>query len=167
MIAMSGYNLIKSEHQINDARIAIVASCFNHNIVDRLLDACQHVLKKHGLEDKNTTVIRVPGAFEIPATVHQVIQHEHYDAVITLGTVIRGDTPHFDYICSQCSHSLGQLSITGNIPIIFGVLTVDNEQQALSRVGPGNQNKGMEAAHAAIEMIHVFKSIKTLHGSNP
>jgi 6,7-dimethyl-8-ribityllumazine synthase len=103
--------------------------------------------------------VHVPGAFEIPSTVQHVIKHTRCDAVITLGAVIRGETPHFDYICSECTRGLGEISIANDIPVIFGVLTVDNTEQAMDRAGDEESNKGAEAAQAAIEMINVFRAI--------
>jgi 6,7-dimethyl-8-ribityllumazine synthase len=156
---MSEYNLIEGKSQMDDAKITVVASRFNSFIVDRLLEACLNTLKKSGLQDEDITVVRVPGAFEIPSTVQHVIKHTSCDAVITLGAVIRGETPHFDYICSECTRGLGAISIANDIPVIFGVLTVDNTEQAMDRAGDEESNKGAEAAQAAIEMINVFRAI--------
>ena len=144
---------------MDDAKITVVASRFNSFIVDRLLEACLNTLKKSGLQDEDITVVRVPGAFEIPSTVQHVIKHTSCDAVITLGAVIRGETPHFDYICSECTRGLGAISIANDIPVIFGVLTVDSTEQAMVRAGDEESNKGAEAAQAAIEMINVFRAI--------
>jgi 6,7-dimethyl-8-ribityllumazine synthase len=156
---MSEYNLIEGKSQMDDAKITVVASRFNSFIVDRLLEACLNTLKKSGLQDEDITVVRVPGAFEIPSTVQHVIKHTSCDAVITLGAVIRGETPHFDYICSECTRGLGAISIANDIPVIFGVLTVDSTEQAMVRAGDEESNKGAEAAQAAIEMINVFRAI--------
>ena len=157
---MSEYNLIEGKSQLDDAKITVVASRFNSFIVDHLLDACLGTLKKSGLHDKNITVVRVPGAFEIPSTVQQVIKHTACDAVITLGAVIRGETPHFEYICSECSRGLGQISIANDLPVIFGVLTVDNTEQAMDRAGTEESNKGAESAQAAIEMVNIFRALR-------
>jgi len=116
-------------------------------------------LKKSGLQDQDITVVHVPGAFEIPSTVQHVIKHTSCDAVITLGAVIRGETPHFDYICSECTRGIGEISVANDMPVIFGVLTVDNTEQAMDRAGDEESNKGAEAAQAAIEMINVFRAI--------
>ncbi len=156
---MTEYNLIEGKQELNKAKITVVASCYNSFIVERLLEACLNTLKKSGLQDQDITVVHVPGAFEIPSTVQHVIKHTSCDAVITLGAVIRGETPHFDYICSECTRGLGEISIANDTPVIFGVLTVDNTEQAMDRAGDEESNKGTEAARAAIEMVNVFRAI--------
>ncbi len=156
---MTEYNLIEGKQELDKAKITVVASRYNSSIVDRLLEACLNTLKNTGLQDQDITVVYVPGAFEIPSTVQHVIKHTSCDAVITLGAVIRGETPHFDYICSECAHGLGAISIANDVPVIFGVLTVDNTEQAMDRAGDEESNKGAEAAQAAIEMINIFRAI--------
>ena len=151
--------LNEGKQELEKAKITIVASRFNSLIVERLLEACLNTLKKSGLQDEDIIVVRVPGAFEIPSTVQHVIKHTSCDAVITLGAVIRGETPHFDYICSECTRGLGAISVANDIPVIFGVLTVDSTEQAMDRAGEEESNKGAEAAQAAIEMINVFRAI--------
>lgn len=153
---MSEYYITESP-QIGHAKISIVASRFNHVVVDRLLQSCVQHLKSFAIQDKDINIVHVPGAFEIPATVQHVIRNSTYDAVIALGAVIRGETPHFEYICAECTRGLGYIAITNDIPVICGVLTTDNLQQAMDRVGKEN-NKGIEVAKAAIEMIHVFRT---------
>ncbi len=160
---MSEYNLIEGDSELDNARITVVASRFNSFVVDRLLKACLGTLKSSGLSGQQMTVVRVPGAFEIPSAVRHVIQHTECDAVITLGAVIRGDTPHFEYICSACARGLGQISIESDIPVLFGVLTVDNREQAMDRAGAegsNKSNKGAEVAQAAIEMVNVFRTLE-------
>lgn len=153
------------DQQLGQAKISIVASRFNPTIVDSLLNACTKTLKNSGLQDQAITVIRVPGAFEIPSTVQQVIQHTETDAVITLGAVIRGETPHFEYIASHCANSLGHISLTAEIPVIFGILTVDTLHQAIARssssenLGNNGINKGIEVAQTAIAMIHTYRQL--------
>jgi len=156
---MAEFNLIEGKQELDKAKITVVASRFNSFIVDRLLQACLNTLNKSGLQDKDITVVHVPGAFEIPSTVQHVIKHTSCDAVITLGAVIRGETPHFDYICSECTRGIGEISVANDIPVIFGILTVDNTEQAMERAGDEESNKGAEAAQAAIEMINVFRAI--------
>jgi 6,7-dimethyl-8-ribityllumazine synthase len=156
---MSEYNLIEGKPELNNAKITVVASRFNSFIVDRLLDACLGTLKKSGLSDQDITIVRVPGAFEIPSTVQHVIKYTECDAVIALGAVIKGETPHFEFISSECTRGLGQISIENNIPVIFGVLTVDNTEQAMDRAGTEESNKGSESAQVAIEMINVFRTL--------
>lgn len=142
----------KDNESLAYKRISIVASSFNGRLVEPLLDACLEALKQQGLKDDRLKIIRVPGAFEIPGTVRHVIRRTKSHAIITLGVVVKGQTRHFEYICSQCSRGLMQLSIDHRLPIIFGVLTVDDQQQALERV----KRKGAEAASAAVDMIRVF-----------
>ena len=156
---MSEYHLVEGNQKLDSAKITIVASRFNSFVVDLLLDACLATLKKSGLQDEDITVVRVRGAFEIPSTVQYVIKHTSCDAVIALGAVIRGETPHFDYICSECIRGLGQISLENDTPVIFGVLTVDNTEQAMDRAGEEESNKGEEAAQAAIEMINIFRAL--------
>ncbi len=156
---MPEYNLIEGAQELEKAKITVVASRFNSFIVERLLKACLNTLRKSGLQDQDITVVRIPGAFEIPSAVQYVIKHLECDAVITLGAVIRGETPHFDYICSECARGLGEISTANNIPVIFGVLTVDNTEQAMDRSNEGENNKGVESAQAAIEMINIFRAI--------
>lgn len=156
---MTEHNLIEGKQELDKAKITVVTSRYNSFIVDRLLDACLNTLKNSGLQDQDITVVHVPGAFEIPSTVQHVIEHTSCDAVITLGAVIRGETPHFDYICSECARGLGEISIANDVPVIFGVLTVDNTEQAMDRAGDEESNKGAEAAQAAIEMINIFRAI--------
>ncbi|MCH8163575.1 MAG: 6,7-dimethyl-8-ribityllumazine synthase [Proteobacteria bacterium] len=156
---MSKYHLVEGKQRLDSATITIVASRFNNFVVESLLDACLATLKKSGLQDQDITVVRVPGAFEIPSTVQHVIKHTTCDAVITLGAVIRGETPHFDYICSECIRGLGQISLENDTPVIFGVLTVDNTEQAMDRAGEEESNKGAESAQAAIEMINIFRAL--------
>ena len=156
---MSEYHLVEGKQRLDSATITIVASRFNNFVVESLLDACLATLKKSGLQDQDITVVRVPGAFEIPSTVQHVLKHTTCDAVITLGAVIRGETPHFDYICSECIRGLGQISLENDTPVIFGVLTVDNTEQAMDRAGEEESNKGAESAQAAIEMINIFRAL--------
>lgn len=141
--------------------IAIVASRFNSFIVDRLYSGALRCLEQNGVENDAITVVKVPGAFEIPVAVKTLLDKNQFDAVITLGAVIRGETPHFEYICSECTHGISQLAITSGIPVIFGVLTVDNADQAMDRAGDDESNKGYEAASAALEMISVTRQIKS------
>ena len=141
------------------ARIGIVASRFNSFVVDRLYAAAVSTLQQHGVQEDAITVVRVPGAFEIPVAVEALLDNDECDAVITLGAVIRGETPHFEYICNECAHGISQLSINAGVPVIFGVLTVDTSEQALDRAGDEESNKGAEAALAALEIIGVLRQI--------
>ena len=157
---MSGYHLIAPKQQLDQANITVVASRFNQQIVDRLVDGCLQVLRKSGLPEQAITVVRVPGAFEIPLAAQHAIIHTPCDAVITLGTIIRGETRHFDYIAAECSRGIAKLSLKHGIPVIFGVLTVDTIDQARARADAKKDNKGAEAAQAAIEMINVLRMLQ-------
>jgi 6,7-dimethyl-8-ribityllumazine synthase len=159
---MSDINIIDKIDSFDSAvKIAIVASRFNSFIVDRLYDGAIKSLNSNGVANSSVTVVKVPGAFEIPVAVKNLLDKNEFDAVITLGAVIRGETPHFDYICNECSHGISKLAIDSGVPVIFGVLTVDNTEQAMDRAGDEESNKGYEAASAALEMIAVIKQIKS------
>ena len=139
----------------SNIKIAIVASNFNKDIVDRLYTGAISTLEKNGVSEREIEVIRVPGAFEIPVTVKSLLDKKKYNAIITLGVIIRGETPHFEYISNACAHGISQLAINSGTPIIFGVLTVDNKKQAEERsnIDPMEKNKGSEAAQAALDMV--------------
>lgn len=157
---MAGHQTITGQDKLDNARVGIVASRFNHEIVERLLAACKTTLIKAGLREEDIEVVHVPGAFEIPVTVQRLILKTECDAVIALGAIIRGETPHFEYIARECSHGLAQVALNQDTPVIFGVLTVDNIEQANARSGEGDANKGAEAAQAAIQMINTLRKIK-------
>ncbi|MBL1142855.1 MAG: 6,7-dimethyl-8-ribityllumazine synthase [Proteobacteria bacterium] len=160
---MSNIKVIEQKGSFQgSANIAIVASRFNSFIVDRLYDGAINSLKANGISENNITVVKVPGAFEIPVAVKNLLDNNKYDAVITLGAVIRGETPHFDFICNECAHGILKLAIKSGVPVIFGVLTVDNTEQAMDRAGDEESNKGYEAASAALEMISVIKQVKQI-----
>jgi len=143
------------------AKIAIVASRFNSFIVDRLYDGAVKTLNSNGVNNEAITAVKVPGAFEIPVAVQALLDENVYDAIITLGAIIRGETPHFEFISNECTRGIGQLAIDSGVPVIFGVLTVDNSEQAMDRAGDEESNKGSEAAAAALEMIGVLEKIKS------
>jgi len=157
---MSDYQVITGKERLDDAMIGIVASRYNARIVDRLLSACIARLQKAGLGTDRILVVEVPGAFEIPVAVQRLVLKNTCDAVIALGAVIRGETPHFEYIARECAHGLARIALDQDIPIIFGVLTVDNMEQALDRSGAEESNKGAEAAQTAIHMVHVMRRLK-------
>lgn len=158
---MSAIRIIEQKEAYEGpVKIAIVASRFNSFIVDRLYAGAIKTLKQYGVEDDAITVVKVPGAFEIPVAVQALLDKNEFNAVITLGAIIRGETPHFDFISNECTHGISQLAINSGVPVIFGVLTVDNAEQALDRAGDEESNKGSEAAAAALEMIGVLEKIK-------
>lgn len=159
---MSEITLIEQkETYTGSVKIAIVASRFNSFIVDRLYDGAIKTLNSSGINNEAITSVKVPGAFEIPVAVQTLLDRNEFDAVITLGAIIRGETPHFDFISNECTRGIGQIAINSGVPVIFGVLTVDNSEQAMDRAGDEESNKGSEAAAAALEMIGVLEKIKS------
>ena len=157
---MSDYRVITGKESLEDARIGIVASRYNAQVVERLLSSCVARLRQAGLGADQILVVEVPGAFEIPLAVQRLALQNSCAAVIALGAVIRGETPHFEYISRACAQGLARIALDQDIPVIFGVLTVDTMEQALDRSGTEESNKGAEAAQAAIHMIHVMRQIK-------
>ncbi|MFZ3170633.1 MAG: 6,7-dimethyl-8-ribityllumazine synthase [Carboxydocellales bacterium] len=139
-------------------RVGIVVGRFNEFITGKLLGGALDSLKRHDVADKDVEVAWVPGAFEIPIVAQKMAKSGKYDAVICLGAVIRGSTPHFDYVCSEVSKGVAKVSLDTGIPTIFGVLTTDSIEQAIERAGSKAGNKGWEAAATAIEMINLLKS---------
>lgn len=142
-----------------NCQIAIVVSTFNEIVTSRLLAAAESTLTQSGILQHHIQVIRVPGAFEIPLIAKTLAQSGRCDAVICLGAVIRGETPHFDYICAETSRGIGRVSLDTGIPIIFGILTTDTVDQAMERSGPPERNKGADAARTAIEMAMLMKRL--------
>lgn len=140
-------------------RFALLVSRFNHLITDRLVEGAQDCLLRHGAEDKDLTVVRVPGAFEMPAVAARLVASKKYDAVVCLGAVIRGGTPHFEYVASEVSKGLAQVAMGAGIPVSFGVLTTDTIEQAIERAGTKAGNKGADAALAAIEMARLYSEL--------
>ncbi|HMS85402.1 MAG TPA: 6,7-dimethyl-8-ribityllumazine synthase [Nitrospira sp.] len=143
-------------------RFGIVVARFNQRITSQLLRACTDTLMYCGVAAKDVQVERVPGAFEIPLVACMMARANRFDAVICLGAVIRGDTPHFDYICSEVSRGIGQAAMETEVPIIFGVLTTDTVAQAQERADPKQFNRGGAAAQSAIEMVTVMRRVRAL-----
>lgn len=139
-------------------RVGIVVGRFNEFIVSKLLGGAIDGLKRHGVEEDNIEVAWVPGAFELPLVAKKMAQNENYDAIICLGAVIKGSTPHFDYVCSEASKGIASVSLSTEKPVIFGVLTTDTIEQAIERAGTKAGNKGYDAAVTAIEMANLLKS---------
>ncbi|WP_126425308.1 6,7-dimethyl-8-ribityllumazine synthase [Brevibacillus marinus] len=139
--------------------IGIVASRFNEFIVGKLVSGALDALKRHGVEEKHIELAWVPGAFEIPLIAKRMAESGRYDAIITLGAVIRGSTPHFDYVCNECAKGVASVGLASGVPTIFGVLTTDNIEQAIERAGTKAGNKGWEAATAAIEMANLNRQL--------
>lgn len=143
-----------------DLKIGIVVARFNDFITSKLLDGAVGTLQRHGVHEENIDVAWVPGAFEIPLVAQKMAMNNNYDAVITLGTVIRGSTPHFDYVCSEAAKGVSNASSQSGKPVIFGVLTTETIEQAIERAGTKAGNKGADAAAAAIETANVVKEIE-------
>ncbi len=143
-----------------DLKIGIVVARFNDFITSKLLDGAVGTLQRHGVHEENIDVAWVPGAFEIPLVAQKMAMSNNYDAVITLGTVIRGSTPHFDYVCSEAAKGVSNASSQSGKPVIFGVLTTETIEQAIERAGTKAGNKGADAAVAAIETANVVKEIE-------
>jgi 6,7-dimethyl-8-ribityllumazine synthase len=141
------------------ARFALVASRFNHFIVDRLVEGALDAIARHGGSVGNVSIIRVPGAWEIPTVVARLASRKSVDAVIALGAVIRGSTPHFDYVASEVSKGIATVSLQSGVPVAFGVLTTDTIEQAIERAGTKSGNKGWEAALSAIEMVALSEAL--------
>jgi len=149
------------EGQLNAAgmRVAIVASRFNEFIVDSLVKGAEDCLVRHGAKSSDIHIIKVPGAFEIPVLVKKTAQLEEYDAVIALGAVIRGATPHFEYISAACTNGIAKVALESNKPVSNGVITVNSIEQAIERAGTKAGNKGAEAALAVIEMVSLVRQL--------
>lgn len=141
-----------------DLKIALVVARFNEFITSKLLGGAEDALKRHGVAESDVTVVWVPGAFEIPLTAKKVAESGKYDAVITLGTVIRGATPHFEYVSSEVAKGVASIGMQSGIPVIFGVLTTDTIEQAIERAGTKVGNKGWDAAVGAIEMANLYRN---------
>ncbi len=136
---------------------AIIVSRFNEFITSKLLGGAMDCLKRNNVDENNITVVWAPGSFEIPAVTRKIAESKKYDAVICLGAVIRGATPHFDYVASEVSKGVAQISLASNVPVIFGVLTTETIEQAIERAGTKSGNKGFDAALSAIEMVNLYK----------
>ena len=157
---MSNIKTIEGDYNIGSANFALVVSRFNSFIVDQLVQGAVDTLRKNGVAEKDITIIKAPGAYELPLITSQVMASESYDAVIALGAVIRGGTPHFEYVAGECVKGLSQVSLQSGIPVAFGVLTVDTIEQAIERAGTKAGNKGAEAALSAIETLSVLRKLE-------
>ena len=142
-----------------EGKYAIVVGRWNAFVVESLLEGAKDSLIRHGIAESDITVVRAPGAFEIPLVCQKVAETKKYDAIIALGAVIRGGTPHFEYVAGECTKGLAQVSMQYGLPVSFGVLTVDTIEQAIERAGTKAGNKGEEAALSALEMVSLLKNI--------
>lgn len=152
--------VIEGTFEGNSARIAIVAARWNGFIVNNLVQGAFDALKRHGIQEESITLTYCPGCYEIPLITQTLAKSQKYDAIITLGAVIRGATPHFDYVASEVSKGVAQVGLESGIPCIFGVLTTDTIEQAIERAGTKAGNKGAEAGMAAIEMISLLNKLR-------
>jgi 6,7-dimethyl-8-ribityllumazine synthase len=141
-------------------RTALLAARFNADITDRLLDGARRALLEHGAAAADIATIRVPGAWELPQAAARAVESGRFDAIVALGCVIRGETPHFEYVCTEATLGLGAVARAASVPLAFGVLTTDDHAQARARAGDGPDNKGYEAAMAVLEMVSVFGRLR-------
>ena len=151
---------IDGELNVRNTHFGLVVGRFNSLITERLLDAAIKTLLRHGVEQSQIETIWVPGAYELPLAVQRLARTERCTAIVALGCVIRGETPHFDYVAGECASGLARVSLEYDIPVGFGVLTVDTIEQAIARAGTKAGNKGEDAAAAALEMINVLRQIE-------
>ncbi|HEX7832683.1 MAG TPA: 6,7-dimethyl-8-ribityllumazine synthase [Thermoanaerobaculia bacterium] len=142
-------------------RFGIVASRFNDEIVSGMLEGALNCLRRHGADDDAISLYRVPGAFEIPTLTSKLVAEANFDALITLGCLIRGDTPHFDFISAQVTNDLSRIAVEARFPVAFGVITCNTLEQAVERSSSGTSNKGWEAALAAIEMANLWRGLRS------
>lgn len=154
---MKDINTYSGDFTVRGGRYALVAGRFNSYIVEHLINGAVDTLVRHGVEPKDIDLIHAPGAFEIPLLVQKAAASKKYDAVIALGCVIRGATPHFEYVAGECAKGLAQVALKHELPVAFGVLTVDTIEQAVERAGTKAGNKGAEAALSALEMVSLLK----------
>lgn len=152
--------LIQGNLIATDMKVGIVASRFNDFIVGKLIEGAEDALLRHGVNADHISLVRVPGAFEIPAAAKLMVKSGAYDAVVCLGAVIRGATTHYDYVCSEVSKGIAHLSMETDVPVLFGVVTTENIEQAIERAGTKAGNKGYDVALAAIEMVNLSAEIK-------
>ncbi len=152
-------NTIEGKLSAKDYKFAIVVSRFNDFICQKLVEGALDCLNRHHADENNITIVKVPGAFEIPVVTDKLAESKKYDAIICLGAVIRGNTPHFEYVASEVSKGIAQTSLKYKIPVAFGVLTTENIEQSIERAGTKSGNKGWDAALSAIEMADLMKQL--------
>ena len=151
--------VIEGELLARDLRLLIVAARFNEIVVEPLVRGALDAFKRHGVAERQIDIVRVPGAFDIPVVVKKLAQAKRYDAIVTLGAVIRGQTPHFDYVAGECAGGISRIALESGIPIAFGVLTTDTMEQAMDRAGGKAGNKGADCALVAIEMANLLRRL--------
>ncbi|MDX1634712.1 MAG: 6,7-dimethyl-8-ribityllumazine synthase [Marinobacter sp.] len=156
---MADIKVVEGDFSQCAGRYALVVGRFNGFVVESLVEGAVDTLRRHGISESDITIVRVPGAYEMPLAVKRVAETGQYDAIIALGAVIRGGTPHFDYVAGEAASGLGAVSLETDVPVSFGVLTVDSIEQAIERSGTKAGNKGAEAAMVALEMVSLFKKL--------
>lgn len=156
---MSEFRPVEGNFEPAGARFAIVVARWNGEITESLLQGAQRALQRQGVAQEDVQTFRVPGAFELPLAARKIAETGRFDAVITLGAVIRGGTPHFEYVCAETTRGVGEVALATGVPIAFGVLTTDDLDQARERSGPGADNKGEEAALTALEMVSLLRQL--------
>ena len=152
-------NIIEGDQNARGLRFGVVVSRFNDFITSNLLTGAMDVFSQYGVKEDDLKVLKVPGAFELPQAARKLCSTGNFDAIVCLGAVIRGETSHFDYICAEASRGVGQVGLEFNIPVLFGVLTTENLEQAVARSGSGSSNKGRETALAAVEMASLYRKL--------
>lgn len=156
---MSNIETVEGDFSAPSGRFALIVGRWNSFVVEHLLQGAIDTLKRHGVSEAQLTIVRVPGAFEIPLACQRVAKSGEYAAIIALGAVIRGGTPHFEHVAGECTKGMAQVSLAHDIPIAFGVLTVDSIEQAIERSGTKAGNKGAEAASSALEMVNLLSNL--------
>lgn len=156
---MSQLKVFEGDFSVGEARFGIALARFNGFIVERLLEGALDALKRHGVDEADIELVRVPGAFELPLTVQAMARRERYDAIIALGAVIRGATPHFDYVAAESAKGLAGVALASGLPVINGVLTTNTIEQAIERAGTKAGNKGWDAGMSALEMVSLLKRL--------
>lgn len=158
---MSEIRTIEGDFTDCQGHFALVVGRFNSFVVESLVDAAVDTLRRHGIPEPQITIYRVPGAYEIPLAAQRVARTDQYDAIIALGAVIRGGTPHFDYVAGESASGVGSVSLDVDLPVVFGVLTLDTIEQAIERSGTKAGNKGADAAMTALEMVSLFRKMES------
>jgi 6,7-dimethyl-8-ribityllumazine synthase len=156
---MSNYTVIEGDFVNTSGKYALIVSRWNSFVVEALKDGALDTLRRQGVKDEDITIYYAPGAFEFPLVAQKIAATKNFDAIIALGAVIRGGTPHFEYVAGECTKGLAQVSMDAGIPVTFGVLTVDSIEQAIERSGTKAGNKGCEAAQTALEMVSLFAKV--------
>ncbi|MFQ3322999.1 MAG: 6,7-dimethyl-8-ribityllumazine synthase [Pseudomonadales bacterium] len=156
---MSEFRPVEGSFDAGDARFGIVVARWNGDITEGLLEGTLRAFKRHGVNEEQLTVVRVPGAFELPLAAQKLARLNKFDAIVTLGCVIRGGTPHFEYVCSETTRGVGAVALNENLPVAFGLLTTDDLKQAQDRSGDNEENKGEEAALTVLELVSLYKQL--------